>query len=109
MGLRMNAEKEAALLAQIIDAAANVAKELRTEIQDDGDFFLVHIVPKEMATSEDIEDALLRVRRTLLPVILPRVGLHSWMIVVSKAWGTGPADHAIFSEVLPGEIEENSK
>lgn len=87
--MRIDIETESRLRAAIGEVVAPVAKSLRSEIQSDG-FLLIHFVPTETATAEEIEDALLRARKIIRPAIPPRVGTHSWMILVSKSWALAP-------------------
>ncbi|HEY4123596.1 MAG TPA: hypothetical protein VGM36_03220 [Rhizomicrobium sp.] len=100
--IKLDAAKEAHLRKELSEEVDDISQSLYTEIQDDGDFFLVHIFPKPEASRKDIENALAGAKRILQPAIPPQIGRYSWMVVVSKELG-GPADYVEFAEMLPRE------
>src|SRR5580704_800841 len=102
---RVDAKLEDQIRSGISAAVSDVAQSVHTEIQQDGQFLLINIVPETTASVQAIKDALARARLIIEPAIPPRVGLHSWMILVTKERDKSPIEAAEYSEILPGEID----
>jgi hypothetical protein len=101
--VRVDTKLEGQIRTEIGKATSDAAQSVYTEIQSGGEFLLVNIIPKATASAGAIKDALARARQIIEPAVPPRVGLHSWMILVTKERGKSAVEAAEYSEILPGE------
>lgn len=87
---------------------ADVCASLRVELHEDNEMLVAYIIPRRGISRHRIKSALGRAKILIEPQIAPRVGRHSWQILVTDEPGKLPVLQGEYSEVLPGDLRNET-